>query len=89
MGEGFREVHVDADREVCEARDPKGLYAAARAGRLSNFTGVDAPYEPPEAPDLLLTTTGASISSSAEQLAAYVAGEVGLPGLLARASGAD
>jgi adenylylsulfate kinase len=46
------EVHVDAPVEVCEARDPKGLYVKARAGELKGFTGVDDPYEAPLAPDV-------------------------------------
>lgn len=54
--ERFSEVFVDPGLEVCEARDPKGLYKLARSGRLSGFTGVDAPYEPPEAPALRLDT---------------------------------
>src|SRR5918912_1885843 len=48
----FLEVHVATTLEECEARDPKGLYARARAGELTGLTGVDAPYEPPEAPEL-------------------------------------
>lgn len=89
VAEGFREVYVDADRAVCEARDPKGLYAAARAGRLSGFTGVDAPYEPPATPDLVISTAAATVGSSAERLAAFVADAVALPGLVPRAGGAD
>jgi bifunctional enzyme CysN/CysC len=50
----FLEIFVDASLDVCEARDPKGLYKKARAGRLPNFTGIDSPYQPPEAPDLRL-----------------------------------
>jgi bifunctional enzyme CysN/CysC len=50
----FVEVFVDTPIEVCEARDPKGLYAKARAGELTGFTGVDDPYEPPPQPDLVL-----------------------------------
>jgi bifunctional enzyme CysN/CysC len=45
----------------CEKRDPKGLYARARAGELTGLTGIDAPYEAPEHPDLVLDTTGADI----------------------------
>ena len=45
---------MDTPLEVCEARDPKGMYARARAGKITGFTGVDAPYERPEAPDLVL-----------------------------------
>jgi bifunctional enzyme CysN/CysC len=48
----FLEVHVATTLEECEARDPKGLYARARSGELKGMTGVDAPYEPPEAPEL-------------------------------------
>lgn len=50
----FIEVLVDAPLEVCERRDPKGLYRKARAGELTGFTGIDAPYEPPPAPELIL-----------------------------------
>jgi adenylylsulfate kinase len=52
----FIEVFVDAPLELCEARDPKGLYRKARAGELRAFTGIDSPYEPPDAPDLRLDT---------------------------------
>ncbi len=50
----FVEVHVDTPLEVCESRDPKGLYARARAGELTGMTGIDDPYEPPDAPELVL-----------------------------------
>jgi adenylyl-sulfate kinase len=50
----FVEVHVATTLEECERRDPKGLYARARAGELRGFTGVDDPYEPPEAPDVVV-----------------------------------
>lgn len=50
----FVEVFVDTPLAVCEARDPKGLYARARAGQLPSFTGVDDPYEPPERPELVI-----------------------------------
>jgi bifunctional enzyme CysN/CysC len=50
----FFEVFVDTPLEECERRDPKGLYAKARAGEITGFTGIDDPYEPPEAPDLVL-----------------------------------
>jgi bifunctional enzyme CysN/CysC len=52
----FREVFVDTPLEECERRDPKGLYAKARRGELPNFTGIDSPYERPEAPDIHLQT---------------------------------
>lgn len=50
----FIEVFVDTPLEVCESRDPKGLYKKARAGEIKNFTGIDDPYEPPSAPELIL-----------------------------------
>jgi len=52
--DSFVEVFVDAPLEVCEARDPKGLYKKARAGEVKNFTGIDDAYEPPENPELRL-----------------------------------
>src|SRR5262249_1640772 len=64
----FLEVFVDTPLAVCEARDPKHLYAKARAGAIVNFTGIDAPYEPPRAPDLTLQTANASPESLAELL---------------------
>jgi adenylyl-sulfate kinase len=57
-GVGFVEIHVATPLEVCEARDPKGLYARARRGEIPSFTGVSAPYEVPESPDLALSTVG-------------------------------
>jgi adenylyl-sulfate kinase len=51
---GFYEVFVDASLEVCEQRDPKGLYKKARAGELKGFTGIDDPYEPPPKPELVV-----------------------------------
>jgi bifunctional enzyme CysN/CysC len=62
----FVEVFVDTPLDACEQRDPKGLYAKARAGELTGFTGIDDPYEPPEHPDLVLDTTTTSADESAE-----------------------
>jgi bifunctional enzyme CysN/CysC len=57
VGEGeFIEIYVDTPLEVCEERDPKGLYRKARAGLIRNFTGIDSNYEPPERPELDLRT---------------------------------
>lgn len=64
----FLEVYVDTPLAVCEARDPKGLYARARANAISAFTGVSAPYEPPEAPDLTVRTQGLTVAASAAAL---------------------
>ena len=64
----FREVYVSASVEVCAARDPKGLYRKAFAGELADFTGVSAPYEVPEHPELVLDTASLSAEECAEQL---------------------
>jgi bifunctional enzyme CysN/CysC len=64
----FLEVFVDTPLEVCEERDPKGLYAKARAGAIKNFTGIDSPYEPPENPELRLDTTGKAPDALAEEV---------------------
>jgi sulfate adenylyltransferase len=70
----FVEVFMDTPIDVCEARDVKGLYAKARRGELKGFTGVDDPYEPPENPEVRLTTTDRGIRENAEDvLAALVA----------------
>ena len=64
----FFEIFVDAPIEVCEARDPKGLYAKARRGELANFTGIDSPYEPPEDPELRIDTTKLSPDEAAAEV---------------------
>lgn len=64
----FIEVFVDAPLEICEARDPKGLYARARAGELSGLTGVDAPYEAPRNADLVLRSGEESVAAAAERV---------------------
>jgi bifunctional enzyme CysN/CysC len=64
----FCEVFVDTPLEVAEARDPKGLYRKARTGELTNFTGVDSPYERPESPELRIDTTTTSSEEAAELL---------------------
>ncbi len=68
----FVEVHVDTPLEVCEARDPKGLYAKARSGDLVNFTGIDSPYEAPESPELRIDTTKLSVDEAADMVIAYL-----------------
>jgi adenylyl-sulfate kinase len=75
----FLEVFVDAPLALCEERDPKGLYARARRGEIADFTGVSAPYEPPEAPDLVL----ASGRDEAAACAEAVVGLLAARGLLA------
>jgi adenylylsulfate kinase-like enzyme len=64
-GLDFVEVFVDTPIEVCEERDPKGLYKKARAGELTGFTGIDDPYEAPLAPELVLHAGEASPEQSA------------------------
>ena len=64
--DNFLEVYVECPVEVCALRDPKGLYRRAQAGEVENFTGVSAPYEPPEAPDLVLNTNQSSVLDSAK-----------------------
>jgi bifunctional enzyme CysN/CysC len=81
MPEGeFIEIFVDTPIEVAEARDPKGLYARARAGEIKNFTGVSSPYEPPAAPDIHLKGGGATPEALAEQVIAYLEAEGRLTG---------
>ncbi len=65
----FLEVFVDTPLDEAERRDPKGLYAKARAGELNNFTGIDSPYEPPLAPDLRIDTQALSAEQAAERIA--------------------
>ncbi len=64
----FYEVHVATPVEICERRDPKGLYARARAGDIADFTGISAPYEAPESPELVVDTVESSAADCAEQI---------------------
>lgn len=68
----FREVFVSTPRVVCESRDPKGLYGRARSGELAHFTGVSAPYELPEAPDLVIDTARVELDAAVELMAALI-----------------
>lgn len=73
MGEGdFVEVHVDCPLDVCESRDVKGLYAKARAGKIPEFTGISAPYEAPEKPELVLKTGELSEEQSVGVVVGYL-----------------
>ena len=71
-GFDFLEIFVDTPLEVCEARDPKGLYRKARAGEIADFTGVTAPYEPPTAPEVAVQPARQSIEESLAQIVAAV-----------------
>jgi bifunctional enzyme CysN/CysC len=68
----FIEVYVATPLAECEKRDPKGLYARARSGDLTGLTGVDAPYEPPENPDLILDTANAHLDDLVAQVIAVL-----------------
>lgn len=75
-GEAFHEIYISTDLTTCESRDPKGLYRKARAGELPDFTGISAPYEPPEQADLVIDTAGEGIESSLERLVNFVVGRL-------------
>lgn len=68
----FIEIYVKCSLEECEKRDPKGLYKKARAGEIKNFTGIDAPYEEPEHPELIVENDKQSLEESASQVIAYL-----------------
>src|SRR5581483_7111888 len=68
----FIEVFVDTPLAVCEQRDAKGMYAAARRGAIKNFTGIDDPYEAPSAPELTLDTTTVTADDNARRIAALL-----------------
>jgi len=70
----FVEVYVDTPIEVCEARDPKGLYKRARAGEIANFTGIDSPFEEPTQPELILHGAEHEPTILADQLHDWLAG---------------
>ncbi len=70
----FVEVYLATPLEECERRDPKGLYARARAGELQGLTGLDSPYEPPEDPELVLTPADGTPADQAEKVLGLLAG---------------
>jgi bifunctional enzyme CysN/CysC len=74
----FVEVHVDTAVAVAEARDRKGLYRKARRGELSNFTGIDSPYEVPEAPEIHIDTRHHTPEQAADRIIDYLVGVVGV-----------
>ncbi len=76
----FIEVHVDVPLAVAEARDAKGLYAKARRGELPHFTGIDSPYEAPEAPELHLRADALPVEQAAEQVLALLVARGAVPG---------
>jgi adenylylsulfate kinase len=75
----FVEVFVDTPLEICESRDPKGLYQKARAGEIAQFTGISAPYEAPESPEIRLKTAGRSIEESAAEVVDWLEAQGFIP----------
>ena len=74
----FVEIHVSTPIEECERRDVKGLYAKARRGEISGFTGIDDPYEAPASPDLVLDTSRMSLNEASARVMETVRRRVGL-----------
>ncbi len=72
VGENFIEIYVDTPIEVCEQRDVKGLYARARRGQITGFTGVDDPYEEPINPEIVLDTVNESAEENAHKIIAFL-----------------
>lgn len=68
----FIEVHTHAPLNVCESRDPKGLYRRARCGEIQGFTGIDAPYEAPESPELRIDTSAEDADASTRRVMDYL-----------------
>jgi bifunctional enzyme CysN/CysC len=71
-GGSFHEVYIEASLEMCEQRDPKGLYRRARTGEIPEFTGISSPYEPPESPELVVRTDRLGVEECLSELSAYV-----------------
>lgn len=78
VGRQFHEIYLSASLEVCEGRDPKGHYKLARQGEIPDFTGVSAPYEAPEEPELVIDTGAMSVDESLKVLGEYVEKVFGL-----------
>ena len=70
IGDGFVKVFVDTPIEVCEERDPKGLYKKARAGEIPQFTGITDPYEAPESPEIALQAADTPVEASVDTVVA-------------------
>ena len=77
LGPAFVELHVDTPAEVCARRDVKGQWARARAGELADFTGVSAPYEPPETAELTVHTECEGVAEAAQRVASFVLARLG------------
>lgn len=70
--ENFIEIFIDTPLHICEERDVKGLYKKARKGEISNFTGITAPYEKPETPDIIIKTENSNIEDCAKKVVHYL-----------------
>lgn len=68
----FIEVYLNVPVEVCEERDPKGLYKKARSGEIDNFTGVSAPYEAPKSPEIRINTAEQSLAECVDEIVSYL-----------------
>lgn len=68
----FLEIFIDSSLDVCEKRDPKGIYAKARKGEIKNFTGIDSPYESPKKPDIHILNDNISIEEAADQILEFL-----------------
>ncbi|MEC1261960.1 adenylyl-sulfate kinase [Bacillus swezeyi] len=68
----FIEIHVSCPVDICEQRDPKGLYQKARKGEIKDFTGIQSPYEPPVRPELIIDTNRYTADESADMIIAYL-----------------
>jgi len=70
--EQFIEIFIDSSLEVCEKRDPKGMYAKARNGEISNFTGISSPYESPENPEIHVINNTITLDNASNQIINYL-----------------
>ncbi|MCW8915528.1 MAG: adenylyl-sulfate kinase [Magnetovibrio sp.] len=77
--DNFVEVYLSASLEVCEGRDPKGLYKMARRGQIPDFTGIDAPYEKPEHADVVLDTGSRTVEDCTQELSNLINDRFRLP----------
>lgn len=68
----FIEIYIDAPLEICEGRDPKGLYKKAREGKIKDFTGIDSPYEVPSEPELVLHTNSMTVEECTDKVVDYL-----------------
>ena len=68
----FIEVFIDSSLDICENRDPKGMYAKARSGKIKNFTGISSPYENPDKPEIHVINNNISLDEASNQIINYL-----------------